>query len=299
MNYIEEVLANRGLTGKFSRTEIEEFNELIMPVKTDIDISSVILSEENKNKLKDFLAEQDCKDKLIAHNLFPMNRLLFYGASGTGKTYLTKALSNYMNYNMLYIDIAKSLSESTVAKNISNIFKLGNALGNCIIFLDECDAIAWNRDSTSPDSGIIRRATNSLFQHLDQMNVTNIFVSATNMLHRLDPAFERRFNMKFEFRRPNNIESSIPRFLYPEFILVDDVDRDMKEIITKRAEASVKLSYYEIQCIVERAMKKAIMQNTLEVRTSVIYEDIRQTERIKIFFKTDKDNEEDFKSSIK
>lgn len=298
MSYIESILRERGITGEFTKEEIREFDELIMPVDTNIDIDSVILSDENKNKLKDFLAEQDYRDKLLKHNLMPMNRLLFYGASGTGKTFLSKALSNYMKYTMLYIDIAKSLSENTVAQNISNIFRLGNALGNCILFFDEADSVAWNRDSTSPDSGVIRRATNSLFQHLDQMNTSNVFISATNMLHRLDPAFERRFNMKFEFRRPNNIEESIPRFLFPEFTLIDDVSSDAKEIITKRAEKSPKLSYYELQCIVERAMKKAVMNDTLDVKTSVIYEDIAVTERIKIRFKTDKDDESDFKSSI-
>ena len=58
---------------------------------------------------------------------------------------------------------------------------------------------AWQRDTGGADTGTIRRATNSIFQYLDQMNKTNIFVSATNMLHRLDPAFERRFNLKMEF----------------------------------------------------------------------------------------------------
>lgn len=298
MGYIDELLKQRGLTGIFSVNEMVEFESLVMPVDTNIDISSVILSNENKLKLNEFIAEQDNRDKLLAHRLVPMNRLLFYGASGTGKTYLTKALSNYMGYSMLYVDIAKSLSDGSVSKNISNVFKLANRVGRCFIFFDEADSIAWNRDSTSPDSGLIRRATNSLFQNLDQMGTNNVFISATNLLHRLDPAFERRFNLKFEFRRPNNIEYAIKKFIYDEFELVDDIDKDKKRIIENRAESSPKLSYYEIQGVVERAMKKAVMSDTNKVRLSVIYEDIARTERIKVYFKTDKDNEKIFKSSI-
>lgn len=254
-----------------------------MQVDTSIDINSVILSEENKSKLKEFLNEQDNRERLIKYNLYPMNRLLFYGASGTGKTFLTKALSNYMGYTMLYIDIAKSLSDNTVALNISNIFKLASILKNCIIFLDEADSIAWNRDSNNTDSGTIRRATNSLFQHLDQMDSNNVFISATNMLHRLDLAFERRFDMKFEFRQPDNVETAIAKFLHKEFILKEDISKDKKDIILRRVQDSIKLSYYEIQCIVERAMKKAILNNTLEVKASDIYNDLARTERIRIY----------------
>lgn len=298
MGYIEKVLKERGKENVFSASEIEEFDSLIMPVDTNIKIDSVILSEENKSKISDFLKEQEYRDKLIRYRLSPMNRILMYGASGTGKTYLSKALSNYMGYTMLYVDIAKSLSEGTVAMNISNIFKLANELGRCIIFFDEADSIAWNRDSSTPDSGVLRRATNSLFQQLDQMSVTNIFISATNLLFRIDPAFERRFDMKMEFRRPNNIEDAINKFLFKEFTLVNDIDKDKKSIIIRRAEASPKLSYYELQNVVERSMKKAVMSNTTNVMESWIYDDIARTERIKMYFKTDKDDEAVFKSSI-
>lgn len=272
------------------------YDRLIMPVDTNISIDSVILTQENKDKIAQFTKEYSYRDKFIEYGLEPMNRILMYGASGTGKTYLSKALSNHLGFTMLYVDIAKSLSEGNIAMNISDIFKLGNHIGKCLIMFDECDVIAWNRDTgTSSDKTEARRATNSIFQHLDQMNTSNIFIAATNMLHRLDPAFERRFSMKMEFRRPElDLKVAIRKFLFHQFTLVDDVDRTMMEIVERR----VKLSYYEIQGIVERAMKRALMNDTLEVKTSDIYNDFAVAMRIKILFKTDKDNEEDFKSSI-
>ena len=102
---------------------------------------------------------------------------------------------------MLYVDIARSISEGNAAINISNIFKAANKIKNCIVFLDECDSIAWSRDTSLADRGDIRRATNSLFQQLDQMHIDNVFIAATNMLHRLDSAFERRFDLKLEFKK--------------------------------------------------------------------------------------------------
>lgn len=267
------------------------YDEFIMPVDTNIKLESVILSQENIDKINEFIKETQYRDKLMEYGLVPMNRLLMYGESGTGKTFLSKALSNHLGYTMLYVDIAKALSEVTVAINIANIFKLANHMGNCLLMFDECDSIAWQRDTGGADTGTIRRATNSIFQYLDQMNKTNIFISATNMLHRLDPAFERRFNMKMEFKRPEmNLKDAVRHFIYPKFEIVDDVDNITMDIINRRAKQYTKLSYYEIEGIVERAMKRAVMNDSNKVRTADIYNDLAVAMKVKIKFQNE-DNE--------
>lgn len=283
----------RNLIDIMSKEDRERYGDLIMPVDTDISIDKVILSDENKAKLDEFLREYKFREKLMKYNLRPMNRLLFYGASGTGKTFLTKALSNYMGMYMLYVDIAKSLSEDTVADNISNIFAVADKYKNCIIFFDECDSIAWNRDSKDNESGTRRRATNSIFQQLDQMSFDNIFVSCTNMIRRLDPAFERRFDMKFEFRRPDkDIKEIIYKFLHEEFLLDPDVSERDYQAVQKRST----LSYYEYQIIVERNMKKAVMDDNFAIKLSDILNDISITIGSKRRFGTDVDDEATFKS---
>ena len=274
----------------------EIWDNLIMPVDTNISFDSVILSDENKEKYKAFIKEQQYRDVLYEYGLEPMNRILLYGASGTGKTYSIKALSNLLGYTMLYVDISKALSDGSIAQNISDIFKLGNYLGNCILFFDECDAICWNRDAgVNADSGVIRRATNSIFQQLDQMNTTNVFASATNMLHRLDPAFERRFNLKLEFRRPSlDIDECIKHFIYPKFIINDDVDETIREIVKRRAKQYAKLSYYELEELIKRAMKRSILNDTSIINTSDIYNDLATAMNFKIKMGTALDDEKIF-----
>ena len=273
----------------------EIYKELIMPVDTNISFDSVILDDENKEKYKIFIKEQEYRDKLYSYGLEPMNRLLLYGASGTGKTYSLKALSNLLGYTMLYIDIAKALSDGNISKNISDIFRLGNYIGNCIIFFDECDAICWNRDSSGADTGTVRRATNSIFQNLDQMNHSNIFAAATNMLHRLDSAFERRFNIKLRFTRPkSDIDSDIKHFMNPKFIINDNVDDTVREIVKRRAKNYAKLSYYEIEELVKRAMKRAVLSDTNIVNTADIYEDLSKAMNFKVRVGTADDPEEIF-----
>lgn len=266
---------------------------LLMEVDTNISLDSVILSDINKQKVNDFLRETQYRDKLIKYRLQPMNRLLFYGDSGCGKTFLSKALANHLHYTMLYIDIANAISNGSVAENISEVFKYANAKGNCIIFLDECDSIAWNRDTDkNSDGGTIRRATNSLFQQMDQMNPHNIIIAATNMLYRLDAAFERRFNQKLEFRRPNqSLDSIIDKFLFKD--LGFRIEKDLSEVTKSVVEKKMCTSYYEIQGVVERAMKDAIMSDTLIISETYIYKKLVEVMDIKVTFKTDKPDEKE------
>lgn len=276
----------------------ELWDDLIMTVDTNISFDNVILSEENQDKYKAFIKEQQYRDTLYEYGLEPMNRLLLYGASGTGKTFSLKALSNLLDYTMVYVDIAKALTDSNVAMNISNIFKLGNYIAEhfdgAVIFLDECDAVAWNRDGGG-DGGVLRRATNSIFQGLDQMNHHAVFAAATNMLHRLDPAFERRFNLKLCFKRPDlDMDECVKHFIYPKFILNDDVEDTVREIVKRRAKQYAKLSYYEIEEIVKRAMKRSILNDTSIVNTSDIYTDLATAMNFKITFGTALDDEKIF-----
>lgn len=277
----------------------EIWDDLIMPVDTNISFDSVILSEDNKHAYNEFIREQSYRDQLVSYGLQPSNRLLLYGASGTGKTFSLKALSNLLNVTMVYVDIAKSLTDGNVAMNISNIFKLGNYIAEkydgCIIFFDEADAIAWNRDSSGADTGVVRRATNSIFQQLDQMSYKAIFACATNLLHRMDAAFERRMSVKMRFTRPNSdLDEDIKHFLYPRFILNDNVTETTREIIKRRAKQNIKLSYYEIEEIVKKAMKRAVLNDTNIVYTKDIYDDLARSMNFKVKVGTADDPEEIF-----
>ena len=143
------------------------------------------------------------------------------------------------------------------------------------------------------DTAQVRRATNSLFQQLDQMSPNNVFVAATNLLFKIDPAFERRMQLKLEFRRPElNIKDAIKHFIFPAFSVIDNVDKTAEEIIDRRAGQYAKLSYYEIQGLVERAMKKAVLNDKDVIYTADIYRDLAVAMRVKLSFNTEDDVQE-------
>ena len=259
-----------------------------LPDKLDgLTIDSVILSDENRKKVNDFLTETKYKQKFISYGLEPINRMLNYGASGTGKTFLTKCLAAHFGYELLAIDIANALSTGVAAVALEDVFELGNHIGKAIIFLDECDAIARDRsDKSIPEDPNVRRANNALFQLLDRMNPDCIFVSATNLYKELDPAFVRRFNLKLQFDRPplDNIDETIRKFMHPAFTIIEDMEPAIKDIIMWNARNYTGLSYDEIQTWVERAEKAAIINDSEEINESEIYNYFMESMRIKVSY---------------
>lgn len=261
----------------------EIWDSMLMDVNTSINFDQVILSDENREKYANFLREQEKKDLLVKYGFYPVNRLLLYGASGTGKTFSLKALANKLGYVMIYVDIAEALSQGNVAQNIHKIFELSHYLGECLVFFDECDSIAWNRDTGTPESGAARRATNAIFQCLDQMDYRCVFASATNMLNRLDLAFERRFDYKLQFFTPKlDIEECIAHFNRRRFEIDDNVDPAKADIVQRRMEQSPKASYYGIEVAVEGAMKQSLLDSGQAIlHTADVYDRIAKALNIR------------------
>ncbi len=264
----------------------ETYKKFCMPSDDSVKLTSVILSKENKHKLDEFIKETKSKQKLIDYGLTPINRILMYGASGTGKTYLTLALANYFQYEMLAVDIARALSENNASQVLTEIFDLANTLKNAVIFLDECDAICWDRsDDENKSTATIRIANNTLFQLLDRLDPHCIFVAATNLYKNLDPAFCRRFNVRMEFNMPTaeDFDISVQRFLNPKFKFIQDVSKDLKDIVLYQIRFHTAMSYYAIKDWVERVEKESVISGSDEVRESRIYDYLMQELRIEYY----------------
>ncbi|MBW3011357.1 CDC48 family AAA ATPase, partial [Candidatus Woesearchaeota archaeon] len=98
----------------------------------------------------------------------PPKGVLIYGAPGTGKTLLAKAVAHESEANFILVKgpsmLSKWVGESE--KGIRKIFDKARQSSPCIIFFDEIDSIAPRRGS-SHDSQVTERVVNTLLTEMD------------------------------------------------------------------------------------------------------------------------------------
>lgn len=140
----------------------------------------------------------------VAHKA-GINKFLFQGAPGTGKTEAVKQLSRILNRDIYMVDFAAVIDSKLgqTQKNISSLFKEINNFvhpENVIILFDEIDAIALDRTNTN-DLREMGRATSSMFKGMDYMDERVVLVATTNLYEHFDKALIRRFDSVIDFNR--------------------------------------------------------------------------------------------------
>lgn len=134
---------------------------------------------------------------------------LFYGSPGTGKTETVLQLARNTGRDIMKVDISemkdKWVGESE--KNIKAVFTQYKELcKNCevqpILFFNEADAIFGTRFEEAQYSvdKLNNVIQNIILQEIEEFE--GILIATTNLTGSLDPAFERRFLFKIEFKRP-------------------------------------------------------------------------------------------------
>jgi transitional endoplasmic reticulum ATPase len=124
----------------------------------------------------------------------PPKGVLLFGAPGTGKTLIARALATECKANFISIKgpeiMSKWVGESE--KAVRMIFKKAKQVSPSIVFLDEIDAIAPKRGGHY-DSGVTERIVNQLLTSMDGLeDMENVFViAATNRPDIVDPALLR------------------------------------------------------------------------------------------------------------
>lgn len=264
----------------------ETYLHYCMKGSKKVPLEDVILSEDNTKKVHEFLRERLNVASLRRVGLEPANKLLMYGASGTGKTYLTQAISSRLCMPLLHINVSQFKAEY-LSSIINDIFELASELKNAVIFFDECDSICWARDDmNNSDDNIasIRRANNVLFQQLDQMSSDIVFISATNLYDNLDVAFKRRFNIEMKFLAPkiDNFGAVIEKFINPAFKFEQDMDLEVKKIVDYQARNYSRMSYFQIKDWVQCVEKRAIFAQKNSIKESDIYDLLMAAMRIEV-----------------
>ncbi len=125
----------------------------------------------------------------------PPKGILLYGAPGTGKTMLAKAVANESDANFILIKgpslLSKWVGESE--KAVRKIFDKARQTSPCIICFDELDAIAPKR-GVMGDSQVTERVVNQLLTEMDGIEELNqvVIIACTNRPDMIDTALLRQ-----------------------------------------------------------------------------------------------------------
>ncbi len=123
--------------------------------------------------------------------------ILLHGAPGTGKTLIARAIAKEAGCSVLY-ESGSAFIEKYVgvgAERLRTLFAKAQEQKPAIIFIDEIDAIASNRNNNS-SCGEYRQTINQLLCLMDGFNTEKylddiLVIGATNSIASLDPAILR------------------------------------------------------------------------------------------------------------
>jgi len=153
--------------------------------------------EDIKERLKESIEwPLTMPEKFDHFGINPPRGIMLFGAPGTGKTLIAKAIANEAKANFITIKgpelISKWVGESE--KAVREVFKKAKQSSPSIVFLDEFESIAGMRRSNSGDgSDVMNRVVNQLLSSMDGVEGMEgvIVVAATNRPEMIDPALLR------------------------------------------------------------------------------------------------------------
>lgn len=143
---------------------------------------------------------------LKKYGIQPLDRLLFYGPPGNGKTMACYWMARQLNipmYRVLCNNLTGSCMGET-AKAVSNVMTYLNDLRTPALCLwDEVEAIFIDRKNVSGQCDRETAAALTVFlQQLDRWKAATLIVMATNLPEQLDAALLSRVEMRLEFTGP-------------------------------------------------------------------------------------------------
>lgn len=129
---------------------------------------------------------------------------LFCGPVGTGKTFMVECLAGEAGVPVVKMKNFRDKWVGSTESNLEKIFRLLDALGRCIVFVDEADQALGRRSADSGDSGVSGRVYGMMAERMSDSRKRGkiLWVLATS----------RPDLVEVDLKRPGRVDVKIPIF---------------------------------------------------------------------------------------
>lgn len=153
----------------------------------------------------------------------PPTGVIFHGASGSGKTVAATCLGASLEWSMIHVNVATDILDQWLGGSeaaLRSLFARARAAAPCILFLDEMDAIACNRNNSDngDSTNVMSRLLSTLLNEMDGIGGSSslpskvLVVACTNQpLDSIDAALLRpgRLDHHVELKTPVTLDDAV------------------------------------------------------------------------------------------
>ena len=260
------------IASDFNKNGEEELSEYIMSTISDVNSLVPQIYDEDKvfwekldaRKLDSLVLPTEIFNEIegiinAINKKIGVNKFLFEGKPGTGKTQAVLQVARILNKNIYSLKVANIIDSKLgqTQKNLTSAFnelKLARDKNNFLILLDELDSIVLDRTNQN-DLREMGRLTSTFLKMMDELDENIVLIATTNLYKYLDRAISRRFDFVVNFDKYTKEDLiDIAKGYLDLFLRNGDYVRDMKLIEKILLKTNVDISPAELKNIIKSAI---------------------------------------------